>query len=231
MLSLATEGIYIIDDRSEGMSLRRGKSIEPPGPVAELLPDWIFDVDETDETPLSDQSILEELEIDIMHIRKVSIYMLSNVMRKVYKFIDPRHILVESVHPLAGEAPFEFWGPFAVVSLYTSILWLGRVRNVSWIFFVWVFFSLFMHVVARVSFKSTLALHISILGYSILPIIPFSLIVALFRLPVWVASTAQSAAVLWASSSAYNSYQMILSEKAMVNYSLMVLRDIINNVI
>jgi hypothetical protein len=194
------------------MSLRRGISETPPTAV-ELLPDWVFDVDETDEAPSSSQSILQELEIDIVHIRKVSTYMLSNVLIKAYKVFDPRYVMTDTVHPLAGDSSFEFWGPFAVVSLYTAILWLGRVRNVSWIFFVWIFFSFFMHIVARVSFKSTYALHISILGYSFLPIIPFSVMVVLIRPPVWLASTAQSIAVAWAAASAYTSYQMLLKEK------------------
>ena len=75
---------------------------------------------------------------------------------------------------------------------------------------IWTSFAFFAHLVARVSLKSTYALHISVLGYSILPIIPVAVIILIFRPPVWFASLAQLAVVAWASLSAFISYQDLL---------------------
>ena len=67
--------------------------------------------------------------------------------------------------------------------------------------------------ICRVSFKSSYALHISVLGYSLLPIIPFSILILVFRPPVWLASSLQILSVVWASMAAYMSYLDLVIEK------------------
>ena len=187
--------------------MRRSHPSQP-----DLLPAWIFDVDESDDM-MSNQTILEALEIDLFQIQRTSVYVLTIMWIFLGNRINPSRP-GSTLHPMVGEKQQEFWGPFAVVSLFTFLLWVGKVRNVPWIFVIWILFSLFAHFVARVNFNSTLALHISILGYSVLPIIPLSIVIIIFRPAVWLASAMQVFSVAYASVTAYISYIALLNTKS-----------------
>ena len=86
-------------------------------------------------------------------------------------------------HPLnmqlTPHQSIDFWGPCLVVSVYILILWLGNVRDGTWTYVIWTITSIFNHFVMRSYNKSTLLMHMSILGYSIAPMIPFSTLILL----------------------------------------------------
>ena len=182
---------------------------------SQLFPSWIFDVDESDENLISDQTLLQELDIDLTHIRKTLKFMQYVVLIKILNIVNFKHrvspIIIEN--PLILDKAPEFWGPFAVVSVYALVLWLGKVRNVSWIFLIWLTFSFFNHLVTRVTFKSTYALHMYVMGYSIVPIVPWLLMIIIFRPAVWLASSIQIISIIWASITAYISYSTLLSNR------------------
>lgn len=102
------------------------------------------------------------------------------------------------------------WGPCLTLSIYVFLLWLARVRYVPWLFVVWIFASIFNHMVMRVwYFASDLDIHFAILGYSVWPILLFSIILILFRLPDWISIPIQVVALIWASFSSLLSYLLI----------------------
>ncbi len=105
----------------------------------------------------------------------------------------------------------DFWGPCSVMSLYSLVLWLGKVRDVTWLFVIWSLAAVFNHLVARVFTHSTLLLHVALLGYAVAPLIPLAALILLLRPPVWVSGLLQLLGVCWASSSALLSYSTIVS--------------------
>lgn len=75
------------------------------------LPDWIFDVDEVDDSP--DINILQELDIDVPLVYSVIIWMMFHPW---YWFFCSSSI-TPSPHPLSSPtSQKEFWGPCGVVS-------------------------------------------------------------------------------------------------------------------
>lgn len=77
------------------------------------LPDWIFDIDETDDPP-RDVSILQELEIDIPLIMSTTVWMLLYPINLCIKYSGNTAIL--SSCPLSiNAAKKEFWGPCSLV--------------------------------------------------------------------------------------------------------------------
>ena len=105
----------------------------------------------------------------------------------------------------------DFFGPCAIISLFGLVLWLGRVRDVPWVYVIWSIAYVINHFISRVWCKSSLMMHIALLGYSVAPIIPFVAIIVFINMPVWLATCLEILSVLWASTSAILSYSMILS--------------------
>lgn len=58
----------------------------------------------------------------------------------------------------------DFWGPFSIMSIYSLVLWIGKVRDVPWIYAIWTIAALFNHQISRVWYRSAFMMHISILG-------------------------------------------------------------------
>lgn len=121
-------------------------------------------------------------------------------------------------HPLyisntnAGHQNIDFWGPCSVVSLYGIILWLGRVKGVSWIYVIWSVAALFNHLVSRVWYAhSSLLIHVALLGYSMTSVLPFAAVILLLKPPVWLATIFEIVSVSWASTAAIISYLTIFS--------------------
>jgi hypothetical protein len=108
----------------------------------------------------------------------------------------------------------DFFGPCAMVSFYSLVLWLGRVRDVPWIYVIWAVTSVVNHFITRVWCKSSLMFHIALLGYSCSPLIPFAAIIVLVNMPIWLATILEIISICWASTSAILSYSTILPVSA-----------------
>jgi hypothetical protein len=105
----------------------------------------------------------------------------------------------------------DFWGPWSIVSLYCLLLWLGRQRDVVWIFLIWSVAAVMNHFVTRVFHHSSLMIHIALLGYSLTPIIPFAAVIILLNPPIWLSTVLEVISVVWASTSAIMSYSTIIT--------------------
>lgn len=120
-------------------------------------------------------------------------------------------------HPLymsssnASRQSIDFWGPCSMMILYALILWLGRVKDVAWIFVIWTVAAVVNHLISRVFYHSKLLIHVALLGYCIAPMIPIAIIMLVFGPPPWLAGILQLVAVSWASTSAILSYSTIIS--------------------
>eukprot|EP01038_Epipyxis_sp_PR26KG_P006678 gene6678-9162_t len=193
------------------------------------LPDWIFDVDSDDEYD-SNSSLLQELEIDSGLMYRNIIWTLIGPCSRMLGKRCERHPLHKS-NSIINSAPvyggnnltnnnlsnnnhsspnaIDFGGPCAIVSTYGLLLWLGRVKDVPWIYVIWSIAGIFNHIVTRVWCHSTLLIHVALLGYSITPIIPFAALILLFNPPVWLATILEIISVIWSSSSAIQSYLFI----------------------
>jgi hypothetical protein len=121
-----------------------------------------------------------------------------------------RHPLYVSTSSIERGHSIDFWGPCAIVSVYCMILWLGRVRDVSWIFIIWSVAGIMNHFISRVFYHSSFMIHIALLGYSLTPVIPFAAILLLTHPPSWLATALTGIAILWASTSAVLSYSTIV---------------------
>lgn len=123
-------------------------------------------------------------------------------------------------HPLHSSSSannrhsIDFWGPCAIVSLYSLILWLGRVREVPWIYIIWSIAATVNHLVSRVWYHSSLMIHIALLGYSTAPLIPFAALILLINPPMWLAVSLEVMSVVWATLSAITSYATIIAVPA-----------------
>lgn len=167
--------------------------------------DWMFDVYETDnwleEEQMPAKSLLEELEIEPLHIFQCTMYMFQAPFFKT--LINP--FITEEHH-------HDFWGPCLIVSLYALILSIGRVSNVSWVYVIWMVSSFILHLTCRSWYAaSTLAMHVGISGYSVAPFLPISLMVVLFRPPIVVAQILTYLGIAWSSFSAMKTYLHIFA--------------------
>ena len=109
-----------------------------------------------------------------------------------------------------NNSSIDFFGPCSIVSLYSFVLWIGSVNDVPWIYVIWTIAAIMNHFISRVWCKSTLMIHIAILGYSMAPLIPCAAIIVFINMPIWVATTLEIICILWASLSTILSYTMIL---------------------
>ena len=111
----------------------------------------------------------------------------------------------------AEDKPFDFWGPFGVVTGYCSMLWLAGQDDVSYVYLVWMLSSTFHHFTVRPYLEeSTILLHMSILGYSLVPLIPLVFLIVVSTLPSWSVTLIECLAVSWGSIAAVMSYKTIL---------------------
>ena len=136
----------------------------------------------------------QELEIEPAHVMaEVRWTLLAPLCRLVGRRIGQKHPLVDHLDKSEksdkrggnaidsntggtsssrGVHQVDFWGPCFFVSVYVALLWLMRVKHVSWVYLIWTLAAAFNHLVARVwSSTSALSLHLSVLGYSILPVV------------------------------------------------------------
>ena len=183
-----------------------GSSTSSSAPPRPDLPHWIFDVDEDDD-PLDlrqNSSLLQELEIDLEQIGTCIAWMFTAPWRQLFSRPSV------GAHPIHRATNVDFWGPCFCVTTYGTVLWFCNVRDVPWIYIIWTLGGIFNHLTARVWFNtSTLLLHLAILGYSISPLIPMALLIALARPPLWVASCIEFVALLWAAFAAHLSYRLV----------------------
>lgn len=199
------------------------------------LPTWWFEVDEVDDID-TNISLLQELEIDLPHIYRCTIWMLLCPLGCFCGRHSGKHPLSTMLAPHIGRqnsdpdvsmsninlpglnnlnfapAQIDFWGPCSIVSLFGALLWLDKVRNVGWLYVIWSLASLFNHFICRVFFKpSRLMIHCALLGYSVTPLIPIGGIIMLFHPPIWLCTVLEIIAVIWASLAAFLSYLTIFN--------------------
>ena len=162
--------------------------------------------------------------IDHQDISIVSIYPASSSPRRhrsiVWMLIGPCTKLTGKVskrHPLYisgrgfNNRSIDFWGPCMMMSLYGLVLWVGRVRDIPWIYVIWSITATLNHLITRVWHRSSLMIHVALLGYSVTSMIPFAAVILMVRMPIWVATLLEMVSVVWASSAAIMSYSMVFS--------------------
>ncbi|KAJ0067098.1 hypothetical protein NL108_012492 [Boleophthalmus pectinirostris] len=149
---------------------------------------WLLEVEE-DESD-DHKPLLEELDIDLKDIY----YKLRCVLMPVPSLGYNRQVVRDNP---------DFWGPLAVVLLFSMISIYGQFRVVSWIITIWIFGSLIIFLLARVlggevSFGQVLG----VIGYSLLPLIviaPLLLFIGGFEL---LSIVIKLFGVFWAAYSA-----------------------------
>jgi hypothetical protein len=169
------------------------------------LPEWMFDVYDNDVWPEDQQkSLLEELEIDPLLITKCVYFIISAPFNR---YNTEKQASLNPFINNPDEHHHDFWGPCLMISLYALVLSIGRVEGVSWLFIIWFVASLIQHLTCRTWNKSsTLALHCAISGYSIIPFIPISIAVIVFKPSIVLALILSYIAIAWSSISAFKSY-------------------------
>jgi hypothetical protein len=85
--------------------------------------DWVFEVDECDD-PLGNETLLEELDIDAKLLCSTVVWMLFYP----WSWFCCSGGQSQAPHPLSTLSSHrEFWGPFGVISLYGTTLWVSKV--------------------------------------------------------------------------------------------------------
>jgi hypothetical protein len=157
--------------------------------------------------PEIQKSLLEELEISPYHILRCITYVLIAPCYRnqpTDKFSsNPFTVQPEDKH-------HDFWGPCFIVSMYALVLSVGRVSSVSWVYVMWILASLIQHLTCRIWYtESTLAMHLAITGYSILPFIPITLIVTFCNPSILGALIITYIAVAWSSWAAIKTHILL----------------------
>ncbi|XP_073337797.1 protein YIPF4 isoform X1 [Pagrus major] len=149
---------------------------------------WLLEVEEDDSE--ESKPLLEELDIDLKDIY----YKIRCVLMPIQSLGYNRQVVRDNP---------DFWGPLAVVLLFSMISIYGQFRVVSWIITIWIFGSLTIFLLARVlggevSFGQVLG----VIGYSLLPLIviaPLLLVIGGFEV---VSTLIKLFGVFWAAYSA-----------------------------
>ncbi|KAM8738669.1 protein YIPF4 isoform X1 [Acanthopagrus latus] len=149
---------------------------------------WLLEVEEDDNE--ESKPLLEELDIDLKDIY----YKIRCVLMPIQSLGYNRQVVRDNP---------DFWGPLAVVLLFSMISIYGQFRVVSWIITIWIFGSLMIFLLARVlggevSFGQVLG----VIGYSLLPLIviaPLLLVIGGFDV---VSTLIKLFGVFWAAYSA-----------------------------
>eukprot|EP01135_Chromosphaera_perkinsii_P000589 Nk52_evm10s128 gene=Nk52_evmTU10s128 len=147
---------------------------------------WIF---ETDNEEDEQQSLMEELDID-----------LKDIFYKVRCVLFPLPQLGFQ-NKVVRENP-DFWGPLLVVLVYALVSLYGQFKVVSWILTMWIFGSLIIFVLARVlGGEVSYAQSLGVIGYSLLPLIIVGMILPLVGASI-ISHLLKGFGVIWASYSA-----------------------------
>lgn len=118
---------------------------------------WLLEVEE--EQGEDNKPLLEELDID-----------LKDIYYKVRCVLMPMPSLGYN-RQVVRDNP-DFWGPLAVVLLFSMISIYGQFRVVSWIITIWIFGSLIIFLLARVlGGEVSYGQVLGVIGYSLLPLI------------------------------------------------------------
>ncbi|XP_054653592.1 protein YIPF4 isoform X2 [Dunckerocampus dactyliophorus] len=144
---------------------------------------WLLEVEEEDSE--ESKPLLEELDIDLKDIY----YKIRCVLMPVPSLGYNRQVVRDNP---------DFWGPLAVVLLFSMISIYGQFRVVSWIITIWIFGSLTIFLLARVlGGEVSYGQVLGVIGYSLLPLIviaPLLLVIGGFELSgvFWAAYSAAS---------------------------------------
>ncbi|CAL1578490.1 unnamed protein product [Knipowitschia caucasica] len=149
---------------------------------------WLLEVEEEqgDDT----KPLLEELDIDLKDIY----YKLRCVLMPMPSLGYNRQVVRDNP---------DFWGPLAVVLLFSMISIYGQFRVVSWIITIWIVGSLIIFILARVlggevSFGQVLG----VIGYSLLPLIAITPLLLFIGGLELLAVVVKLSGVFWAAYSA-----------------------------
>lgn len=148
---------------------------------------WLMDeeVDEDDSKPL-----LEELDIDLADIY----YKLRCVLLPLPYFKVKREVVRDSP---------DFWGPLAVVLLYSIISLYGQFSVVSWIMTIWLFGSAMIFMLARVlGGDVNYSQCLGVIGYSVLPLFLVGLVLPLTHSLYLLHNAIKLLGVVWSTYSA-----------------------------
>uniref|UniRef100_A0A3Q4AWX0 Protein YIPF n=1 Tax=Mola mola TaxID=94237 RepID=A0A3Q4AWX0_MOLML len=149
---------------------------------------WLLEVEEEDGE--DNKPLLEELDIDLKDIY----YKIRCVLMPMPSLGHNRQVVRDNP---------DFWGPLAVVLLFSMISIYGQFRVVSWIITIWIFGSLTIFLLARVlggevSFGQVLG----VIGYSLLPLIVIAPPLLVIRGLELVSTLIKLFGVFWAAYSA-----------------------------
>ncbi|GCB77861.1 hypothetical protein scyTo_0016757 [Scyliorhinus torazame] len=132
---------------------------------------WLLEVEDDDSE--DSKPLLEELDIDLKDIY----YKIRCVLMPMPSLGFNRQVVRDNP---------DFWGPLAVVLLFSMISLYGQFRVVSWIITIWIFGSLTIFLLARVlGGEVAYGQVLGVIGYSLLPlivIVPVLLVVQSFEL-------------------------------------------------
>jgi hypothetical protein len=121
---------------------------------------------------------------------------------------------IKIIYPNASSintSHIDFWGPCGIISLYGAILWIAKVKNVPWLYVIWFSGSMFNHLVSRVWYRdSSILLHLSVLGYSLISVVPITAILLIVKFSNWTVLCIKSIALFLSSFSAILSYYSAL---------------------
>eukprot|EP00735_Rhodelphis_limneticus_P003289 TRINITY_DN14746_c0_g1::TRINITY_DN14746_c0_g1_i1::g.30173::m.30173 TRINITY_DN14746_c0_g1::TRINITY_DN14746_c0_g1_i1::g.30173 ORF type:complete len:263 (+),score=49.51,sp/Q9BSR8/YIPF4_HUMAN/46.70/1e-61,Yip1/PF04893.12/2.3e+03,Yip1/PF04893.12/5e-07,DUF1282/PF06930.7/0.032,PgaD/PF13994.1/5.5 TRINITY_DN14746_c0_g1_i1:90-791(+) len=159
---------------------------------------WMLEVEDDDESELVSKPILEELEIDI-----------PDILRKVRCVLIPNQANQTALQTTVKQGD-DFWGPFFVCLLYSTLLVWGQLSVFSWVLLIWLCGSLIIFLLVRVlggdvSYTQTLAA----VGYSLLPLVAIIPLLFVFAKFSWVSFLLKSCASGWAS---YSCFRLLESE-------------------
>ncbi|KAG1972678.1 protein YIPF4 [Rhinichthys klamathensis goyatoka] len=149
---------------------------------------WLLEVEEEDSEDT--KPLLEELDIDLKDIY----YKIRCVLMPMPSLGFNRQVVRDNP---------DFWGPLAVVLLFSMISIYGQFRVVSWIITIWIFGSLTIFLLARVlGGEVSYGQVLGVIGYSLLPLIviaPLLLVIGGFEV---VSTLIKLFGVFWAAYSA-----------------------------
>ncbi|CAL8361909.1 unnamed protein product [Boreogadus saida] len=149
---------------------------------------WLLEIEE--EESEDTKPLLEELDIDLKDI----FYKVRCVLMPMPSLGFNRQVVRDNP---------DFWGPLAVVLLFSMISIYGQFRVVSWIITIWIFGSLTVFILARVlGGEVSYGQVLGVIGYSLLPLIvisPLLLVIGSFDV---FATVIKLFGVFWAAYSA-----------------------------
>lgn len=148
---------------------------------------WIFENQSIEE---EDRPLLEELEIDP-----------KDIYYKVRCVLLP-HPALGFDQSVLKKSP-DFWGPLAVVLLFSLVSLYGQAHVVSWIITMWFVGSFMIFLLARVlGADVTFSMSLGIIGYSLLPLTVTAFILSFTNDLPLLSLLLRTIGVLWASFSA-----------------------------